>query len=107
MVDFMYREESKEELDTLRPVTLRAYFNTWAQWQEGYATGDLAAFEEDLEPFSSDARALVQAITEAEEEDYTFYREEQAKLLHFNIVMHTCIPIYFDRHPRAQFQNYC
>jgi len=67
---------------------------------------DKDEFENELESFSSITDAYEETAIEADEEDYDEYREEQAKLLHFNIVMHTYIPTYYDVHPVPEFRNY-
>ena len=58
-----------------------------------------AHLEQELEPFSTSVEALAQAEIDAKEDEYADYLSEQAKLLHFNIVVHTYTPVYYEPHP--------
>lgn len=93
------------EYSISRPVTLRVFFNFWARRQHRFSWTNKAHLEQELEPFSTNAEALAQAEIDAKQDEYDDYLAEQAKLLHFNIVMHTYIPVYYDPHPVEPFAD--
>lgn len=99
--------ETRRWLDTHTPVTLRAYFNIWSEWCSDFEDENHDLFLEEGEYTfglsAADASAHADAVA-AEVVDAQ-YRKEQARLLHFILVMRTFIPTYYDKHPEEAFQN--
>lgn len=102
----VFTDPDRADTEIARPFTLRAYFNVWVRRMRRFAEYERRVLADELLPFSSNVEALADAEVETKKYLHTVYRAEQEKLLHFNIVMHTFIPTYDDRHPRKQFATY-